>query len=114
MNTKSGHYSIPVKPYNTILSNIATVTNTAVVLIATNKTTTNISQKLHHQFAHPSADKLLKLLNLAGDPWRNNEELKMVIKKISVECQICQLYKKALPQPIVSLPMATAFQECCK
>ena len=36
----------------------------------------------------------------------------MLIKKISVECQICQLYKKAPPQPILHLPMTTAFQEC--
>ena len=35
----------------------------------------------------------------------------MLIKKISVECQIYQLYKKAPPQPILGLPMATAFQE---
>ena len=45
MNTKSGHY-------NTILNNITTGTNTAVVLIATSKTKTEIAQELHCQFAH--------------------------------------------------------------
>ena len=35
----------------------------------------------------------------------------MLMKKISLECQICQLYKKAPPQPILGLPMATAFKE---
>ena len=40
------------------------------------------------------------------------EELKTLIKKISAECQICQMYKKTPPQPIVGLPMATALQEC--
>ena len=105
MNTKLGHYTIPICPYNTILNNIAADTNTAVVLIARNKTKTNIAQKLHHQFAHPSSDKLLK-------PWKNDEELKTIIKKISAECQICQLCKRASPRPIAGLPMATACQEC--
>ena len=112
MNTKSGHHTIPIHPYNTILDNIATGTNTAVVLIAKSKTKTKMTQKLHHQFAHPSSDKLLKLLNSAGDPWKNDEELKLHIKKIKTECQVCQLYKKTPPQPIVGFPMATAFQEC--
>ena len=83
-----------------------------MVLIATSKTKTEIIQKLHSKFTHLSSDKLLKLLNSAGDPWNNDEELKTLIKKISAECQICQLYKKTPPQAIVGLPMATAFQEC--
>ena len=53
-NKKSGHYTIPIRPYNTILNNIANGTNTAVVLIATNQTKIEIAQKLHCQFAHPS------------------------------------------------------------
>ena len=111
-NKKSGHYTIPIRPYNTILNNIPNGTNTAVALIATHQAKTKIAPKLHCQFADPSSDKLLKLLNSAGDPWKNDEELKTLIKKISVECQIRQLYKKAPPQPILHLPMTTAFQEC--
>ena len=42
MNTKSGHYTILIHPYNTILHNIATCTNTVVVLIAKNNTKTEI------------------------------------------------------------------------
>ena len=68
MNTKPGHYTIPIHPYSTILNNTAAGTNTAVVLIATSKTKTKITQKRHHQFAHPSPDKLLKLLNSAEHP----------------------------------------------
>ena len=44
INTKSGHYTIPIRPYNAILNNIATGTNTEVVLTAANKTKTEISQ----------------------------------------------------------------------
>ena len=52
MNTKSGHYMLPICHYNTILNNITTGTNTAVDLIATSKTKTEIAQELHCQFAH--------------------------------------------------------------
>ena len=112
INTKSGHYTIPTHPYNTILNNNAIGKNTVEVPIATNKMKTKITQKVHHQFVCPSSDKLLKLLNSAGDPWKNDQELKTLVKKISVKRQICQLYKKAPPTPIVGLPMVTAFQEC--
>ena len=81
MNTKSGHYAIPIGPYNITLNNIATGTNTAVVLTATNKTKNKIAKKLHHQFAHPSSAKLLKLLNSAEDPWKKDEELKNAHKE---------------------------------
>ena len=63
MNTKSGHYTIPISPDSTILNNITTGTNKVVVLIATSKTKVKIAQKLHCQSAHPSSHKLLKLLN---------------------------------------------------
>ena len=39
-----------------------------------------------------------------------NEELKMLIKKMSVECHIPQLYKKAPPQTIIDLPIVTTLQ----
>ena len=43
MNTKSGHYTTQIRSYNTTLNSIATGTNTAVVLIATSKTKTEIA-----------------------------------------------------------------------
>ena len=62
--------------------------------------------------SHPSPEKLLKLLNSAGDPWQSDEELKKLIKKVSDECAICKIYRKTPQRPIVGLPMATSFQEC--
>ena len=57
-------------------------------------------------------EKLLKLLNSAGDPWQSDKELKELIKKVSDECTICKIYRKTPQRPIVGLPMATSFQEC--
>ena len=75
----------------------------------------HIALKLHCQFALPPPEWIVKLLNSAGNPWKD-DELKCLIKKVSDECQICQVYKKAPPTlppaPVVGLPMATTFQEC--
>ena len=112
--TKWGHYAIPIKPYKTILNNVTSGVNINVTLVVTvnNKSKNDIAIKLHQQFAHPSSEKLLKLLNSAGDPWQSDEELKKLIKKVSDECAICKIYRKTPQRPIVGLPMVTSFQEC--
>ena len=51
-------------------------------------------------------------MNSAGDPWKDDDELKSLIKKASDKCQIFQVYGKALPRLVVGLPMATTFQVC--
>ena len=56
-------------------------------------------------------EKLLKLLNSAGDPWQSYEELKILIKKVSDECIICKFYQKTPQRPIVDLHKGTSFQE---
>ena len=67
--TKSGHYAISINPYKIILNNVISGVNTSVTLVATenNKSKNNIAIKLHQQFGHPWPEKLLKLLNSAGD-----------------------------------------------
>ena len=102
ITTKLGHYTIPISPYKIVLNNLTTGTSTNMTLITaqTNKSKYKIALKLHHH----------KLFNSAGDPWK--DELQSLIKKFSDKCQICQVYRKASPRPVVGLPMATTFQEC--
>ena len=70
IETKSGHYAIPLNPYKTILNNVTSGVNTNVTFVATeNKSTNDIAIKFHWQFAHSLLEKLLKLLNSAGDSW---------------------------------------------
>ena len=38
-----------------------------------------------------------------------DEEL---IKNVSDDCKICQIYRKSPPRPVVGLTMATSFKEC--
>ena len=73
ITTKSGHYTIPISPYRTVLNNLTTQTN---------KSKYDIASKLHGQFAHPLPKRIVKLLNSAGDPWKD-DKLKSLIKKVS-------------------------------
>ena len=114
ISTESGHYAIPITSNNTLLHNIHTGTNSHFTLIATenSKSKHDIALKLHRQFAHPPSDRIIKLLNSAGEEWKNDDELKKLVRKVSDECKTCQIYKKTPSRPIVGLPMATKFQEC--
>ena len=67
-----------------------------------------VVRKLHRQFAHPSALKLKELLRNAR---KLNIQYSRAVDKISSECDTCIRFKKPLPKPVVSLPLATRFNE---
>ena len=68
----------------------------------------NVASKLHKQFGHPTALKLIDLIEKAGV---SNNDLKLEIKKISDNCEICAKFKKPTPRPVVSMPMASHFND---
>ena len=67
-----------------------------------------IASKLHRQFAHPSAERLKKLLK---DARRDDKLLKDSVDKVTKACDICIRYKRPRPRPVVTLPLATTFNE---
>lgn len=111
---KSGLYGIPISPYNTVLNNVTTGLNKSVTLLPTNKNKSkyDIALKLHRKFAHPSPGKLIKLINSAGEHWERMRNLKKSLKNVSVDCKICQIYRKSPARPVVGSAMATSFKEC--
>ena len=52
-----------------------------------NKSTYDIALKLHRHFAHPSLEKLIKLLNSAGHPWSSDNKLKESIVEVTKNAQ---------------------------
>ena len=68
----------------------------------------NIANKLHTQFAHPTSEKLIKLVRNAGI---SDKILEKEIAAISQTCIYCLQYKRVPPRPVVSMPMATSFNE---
>ena len=105
-STSIGHYLLPI--YKILNSN-----DVNDVLWTCNDDYRNgniekIVRKLHRQFAHPSALKLKELLKNAK---KLNIQYSKAIDKVSTECDTCTRFKKPLPRPIVSLPLATKFNE---
>ena len=110
--TSSGHYTIPLTPSVQLLSSAECNPDTHVVFTVT--TTLNKHQqalKLHRQFAHAPADRIISLLNTAGKPWSSDTELKAELSSVTEKCQTCLEYAKELPRPSVALPSANSFQE---
>ena len=77
-----------------------------------NKSKYDTALKLHRKFAHPSPDKLIKLINSAGEHWERMRNLKKSLKNVSDDCKICQIYRKSPARPVVGSAMATSFKEC--
>ena len=111
--TTNGLYSLPITKSIQLLDNISTdkPDNPIILSVGEERSDKDVAMKLHRCFAHPSADRLLRLVNSAGIRWSQNENLKKEINKITESCNVCKIFKKAPPRPIVGLPLATEFQE---
>ena len=68
-----------------------------------------MARKLHIQFDHPPAEKLIKLLKTGG---YNDKELTKEVTETTNKCKICITRQKPPLRPIVCMPMANKFNEC--
>ena len=108
--TRSGHYSVPLSNNHRILKDA--VENSANIVLHISpkfNDKTKIATKLHSQFAHPTSDKLIKLISSAG--LGNDLSLIKAIKEVSQSCDVCKIYKKPSPRPAVGMPLANDFNE---
>lgn len=67
--------------------------------------------KPHCQSAHLKSDQSINLVNNAGIPLSNYNELKEEIQKILENCSICKIYRKTAPRHVLGLARPTLFQE---
>ena len=111
--TTNGLYSLPITKPTQLLDKIsdAQPENPIVLTVSEERSDKDVALKLHRCFAHPSADRLLRLVSNAGARWSQNQNLKKEIKEITENCTVCKVFKKPPPRPIVGFPMATEFQE---
>lgn len=111
--TSNGLYSLPITKSSQLIDSICEqgADNSIVLKVTESKSDREIAIKLHRCFAHPSAGRLLRLVNSAGETWSHNENLKREIKEVTNNCDVCKVFKKPPPRPIVGLPMASEFQE---
>ena len=64
--------------------------------------------KLHRQFGHPSAVKLVNLLKSSGS---KDAKIVEAVHDVSNSCVSCCKFKRPPPRPVVSLPMASRFND---
>ncbi|CAG2226055.1 unnamed protein product [Mytilus edulis] len=102
--TSSGHYCVPIDQLKIDIK----VTAAALVATQMTKDKTKIIEKLHKQFAHPSAKRLKTLLKDAGGYTKEHLDC---VDEITEGCDVCKKYKKTPARPVVSLPLATEFNE---
>ena len=67
-----------------------------------------IARKLHKQFGHPKAEKLIDLVRKSG---QNDSNLIASIRNISSNCEICRKFKKPPLRPVVSMPLASKLND---
>ena len=110
----NGLYALPLTKSKQLMTNFCKDESQCPVVFKTSdvsKTNAETALKLHRSFAHPSADRLLRMVNSAGDKWASNDQLKNEIRKVTNECNVCKMFKKAPSRPTVGLPMATEFND---
>ena len=66
------------------------------------------AEKLHKQFGHPKASKLIDLVNKTG---KSNSKLISAINQVSSKCSICLKFQKAPNRPVVAMPIASKFND---
>ena len=82
-----------------------------IAKISDGATASLVAKKLHRQFAHATAEKLISTLKNSNSSWKDDPNLRKKLVEVVDNCQTCQLYRKPPARPVVGLPLATKFQE---
>ena len=68
----------------------------------------NKVSKLHLQFCHPTAERLIDLLKRAGT---TDQHIFDVVHEVTLGCDVCLKNKRPPLRPAVSFPLATSFNQ---
>ena len=88
--TKSGHYSIRLNNYTMDETCLRSKSNCVLFNERDEDKIEKHAEKLHKQFAHPSAEKLKSFVKTGGV---NRKEVFEAIERVSEKCNICRRYK---------------------
>ena len=101
--TPSGHYFIPIRDFNIPIEDVHFATEDESY-----EDKKRIVQKLHRQFAHPSARNLKALMKNADAV---DSEVSEIIEQISDNCNVCTRFKSTPARPVVCMPLANKFNQ---
>ena len=111
--TESGHYCIPISNKKQLISQNGK-DQVKVVLHVSDFSSKGTEEKrkmvlkLHRQFSHPSKERLRSLVTSADI---KDQEFLKLFETVSNECEVCQLYKKTSPKPIVGFSNVRVFNQ---
>lgn len=103
--TSSGHYCIPIDKTETI--SVVEVNAVKFEELGPEKRKVTLL-KINQQFVHPPKKRLVALLKDSG-AWK--EDYDKDLSEIETNCELCKVYAKNSPRPVVALPMAKEFNE---
>lgn len=103
--TSSGHYCVNLKGDNSSVE--ANQIEEVLTTVNTKKYDKCELVKLHKQFGHATSEKLIILLKTAGVGL--DIDITNMLQDIVKECETCMKFKRPLPKPAVSVPLATKF-----
>ena len=112
--TTSGHYSVPIcmSRLDVECEKINNVENISLIAVGNDEEfgKEKVVLKLHRQFCHCTPDKLKTLIR-NSEIWKGDSSMDILVDKVSQQCRICKLFKKAPPRPVVGLPNASDFNK---
>jgi len=102
--TTSGHYCMPLNVFCVDAGNIVLKVNEIDTLDKKQKLSK--AMKLHRQFGHAKASRLLKLIS---NSHIDDKEFVECVNEVCESCEICKKYQPSSLQPAVGLPLADKF-----
>ena len=109
-STQGGHYCIPLLPRIKCQLSVKEMNNFVLhiskdFMKMSRKEKKVKALKLHQQFAHPTEERLVKLIK-ESKGFKEDAELIELIREVSAECQICEEFKRPKSRPVVGMPLA--------
>ena len=103
--------TVPISLNRTILEQIEREGDAGITLVSSTQhlTRMQIALRLHKQFAHPPADRLLKALS--NSEYGQDEELKMKLTQVSENCALCKKYNRPSRSPVAVMSIADRFNQ---
>ena len=113
--SKGGHYCVSLNRKTDLMYGDVCIDASQVYFVNLKKIKTlsaseknKVAVKVHKQFCHCSGKRLRKLFEDAGI---KDKEMLSMLEQVRDNCKLCEKYGSTPPKPIVTMPIATSFNE---